>query len=78
MEYKLETGVNIPKVIGRGSPLVYPWPDMNPGDSFLVEDANTRSNAMSSGKKYFSSRGVDAQFASRKTKDGKYRVWRVK
>ena len=44
MTYEIEHGVEVPES-QRGRQLKYPWPEMEPGDSFFMEDADSGEGA---------------------------------
>ena len=70
-EIKIEKGIPLPPL---GRPPIFPWQEMEVGDSFLVSSSHNRIHniASSTHKRYPLKR-----FAVRKQPDGTYRVWRV-
>lgn len=74
MAIEIEKGIPIPLYAGqRGTAAKYPWKDMNVGDSFFVEGADTKQ--MSSAV-YGVSKRTGFKFACRSV-DGGTRVWRI-
>lgn len=75
MEFKIEKGIPIPP--GKK---IYPWPEMEIGDSFTVSITN---GDLSRARKRLSSAAVHHQkkhggrFTVRKIDDNTLRVWRV-
>lgn len=61
---KIERNVPVP---GRK----YPWRQMKPGDSFVVDSPRARDNGLRTARK------VGIKATSRKLKGGRYRLWRV-
>lgn len=75
MTYEVRSNVELPKAAGRGrAGSVYPFAEMNPGDSFVVTDKTARTvrSAVAAFQKKY-----DVKFAVRTTPDG-IGVWRVK
>jgi hypothetical protein len=70
--YKIEKGIEISR---RGNARIYPFDQLEPGDSFFVPGA---AHAKLSGPtNYARKRWPDRKFAVRSV-DGGIRVWRVK
>ena len=74
MSIKIDKGVPISRLQRSGRRGIYPWQDMEVGDSFFAPDQTVTqmagaasSNHKSTGRKY-----------SCRTVDGGVRVWRVK
>lgn len=72
MTIKVDKGISIPNPY-RGREAVYPWKNMNIGDSILVPNLKIGSVASAAGS-YGRNHGV--RFISR-TVEGGVRVWRV-
>jgi len=75
-EIKIDKGVPMPdrsEASNAGRSMVYPWKEMEIGDSFLLKsDVKTASRQCWAAAKRYAPR----RFASRKTPEG-YRVWRI-
>ena len=71
-EIKIEKGIPLPPI---GRPPIYPWQEMEVGDSFLVSSDSRRIRNIAS---VTNRRHPLKRFAVRKQPDGMYRVWRVK
>ena len=70
-EIKIEKGIPLPPL---GRPPIYPWQEMEVGDSFLVSSSHNRiHNIAYATNKHLSPK----RFAVRRQPDGSYRVWRV-
>lgn len=68
----IESGIPIPKN-NRGCKGIYPWRDMEVGQSFFVARGNVRTLNSSAG---CASRRLGRKFISR-VMDGGVRVWRI-
>lgn len=68
-EYVIDHDVPLTKP--RHGKQVYPFPDMEVGDSFETDMASVSSAATNWGK------NNNAVFTVRKLDDGKYRCWRI-
>ena len=66
-EIKIEKGIPLPPI---GRKTIYPWNDMEVGDSFVTNGPINSAVA--------SKRLVPKRFAIRKQPDGSFRIWRVK
>jgi hypothetical protein len=74
---KIDKGIPIPAdVYGdqRGAPRIYPWEEMEIGDSFIFPTA-FRSSAHAIAAK--ASTRYGKKFKARKTADDQWRVWRI-
>lgn len=75
--YKIEKGVPMPR-----PPQIYPWADMEPGDSFLLpcepaERERVGNRARNAAASFAMKRGLDWKFRIRSVEGG-MRIWRVK
>ncbi len=72
-EYKIEKDIKIPGSVGpSGAPAIYPFKDMEVGDSFLAS-----KGAITAAAGYASRHNV--KFSSRKSDvPGQFRIWRIK
>ena len=70
MSFKIEKNVPMPTE-ARGRNGKYPWPNMQVGDSVVVD-----YTAKQASYKYAIYHGLT--FTARRQDDGNYRVWRVK
>ena len=75
--YKIEKGVEMPR-----PPQVYPWAEMEVGDSFLApcesgEKERVGNRIRNAAAKFVEVRGLDWKFRIRSV-DGGVRIWRVK
>ena len=77
--YKIDKGITMPRP-PRGH--LYPWHDMEPGDSFLLpcepaERERVGNRARNAGASFAKKRGLDWKFSIRSVEGG-MRIWRVK
>lgn len=77
---KIEKNVSMPsfKRYGDGRPMKYPFPEMEVGDSILVEPAKRKkstSPGVASARKWGKKHGV--VFIARKQECGNMRIWRI-
>jgi len=80
--YKIEDGIEIPKVRVGGRPTIYPWRDLEVGQSFFVpcDDKVARKRKMSSIVAQARNARTDIRLATRTvTEDGVIglRAWRI-
>jgi hypothetical protein len=74
-EYQITNQVPIPKRAGKlGKPIVYPFEDMNVGDSFLVTDVRKFDASRNSACKY--GQRHNKKFVTSFTDEG-VRIWRI-
>ena len=69
---KIAKNIPIPKLEGKGRNLKYPWPDMEVGDSILIDYKGATGAAVAWAKR----QGNGHKFAYRPAGE-KFRVWRV-
>lgn len=74
--YKIEKGVEMPR-----PPQLYPWADMEPGDSFLVpcvaaERGKVGNRIRNAAERFIEVRKLDWKFRYRSVKGG-VRIWRT-
>jgi hypothetical protein len=72
-DYPIEKGVPMPPSLRRGSAGVYPWRELEPGDSFFTRRAGVKSIQSSCWK---IGKTLGCQFQAHAEADG-VRVWRV-
>ncbi|CAB4167203.1 hypothetical protein UFOVP868_7 [uncultured Caudovirales phage] len=65
-----------PPAIKRGPPSKYPFADMQPGDSFPVEQ-KLRMSVWQCARGWVSTRNLDWKFSVRLDENGQLRCWRV-
>ena len=73
-EFKIEKGVPLPVGAGTQGHAVYPFRQMEVGDSFFVP--NPKPNTVHSAVGSFKKRNPEYRFAVR-NQDGGVRVWRI-
>lgn len=71
-DFKIEKDIKMPVKNGN---LMYPWDQMQVGDSFLLGLEHKISTASSSAAQY-SKRHPEVKFSCRKTREG-VRFWRI-
>lgn len=78
--FQIEKNIQIPLA---GKALIYPWREMEIGDSFLFDKdytiPNMRSKSNAAINFCYKSKGCkEWKFAVRKVEDNKIRIWRIK
>ena len=75
---KVEKGIPLPELAGKGRALKYPWPEMEVGDSFAVEPG--KHDTVRTAASYWARRHPESgiKFSVCMQEDGSYRCWRVK
>lgn len=77
--YAIEKNIPVPSGDSRGRPNLYPWSQMEVGDSFAVpvstEDKASKRRRLASGARRYA-KGRDIKFTVR-TLPGLLRVWRI-
>ena len=73
MAYQIDKGVPMPPISRGKGRLVYPWDEMEVGDSFFVKDGKVKTLSRSCGTY---GKRLERKFTSR-TVEGGARVWRV-
>jgi len=76
MKYKVEKNIEYPTPVMRRK---YPFPEMEPGDSFLLDEGITHSqiNIVRAVAKKWGKRHDGENFSVRKAGGGRYRCWRL-
>jgi hypothetical protein len=75
MAYDIRTDVPTPSIIGRGSPMKYPFRELPVGGSFCA-GASERLIAINAAF-HFRRRNPGWNCTTRKTEDGGVRIWRI-
>lgn len=71
---QIDKSVPVPACVGPGRPFVYPWPEMQVGDSIFFAGETSQGNAAQAARHYAKERGL--RFISRSV-DGGVRIWRI-
>lgn len=70
--YKITKGIPLPT---RSNNHLYPFGDMEVGDSFEVEAG--KKDTVSGASLHYAAKNKGKKFSTRKMPDGSYRCWRV-
>lgn len=68
---KVDKNITLPKPFRPGKPPIYPWEDMEIGDSF-VAPSKVKSSVVAANRRH-----SPMKFTCRDMGDGKFRVWRI-
>jgi hypothetical protein len=72
---KIDKGIPIPdEVWERRKPRIYPWLEMEVGDSFIIETPFYKSARTSA---WYASRRYGVKFRARRVDNDQYRIWRI-
>jgi hypothetical protein len=69
--FVIESGVECPK-----DRFLFPFREMSPGDSFLLDTQNRANSARISAKRFVAAHAPDWEFRLRKVENG-WRLWRI-